>query len=471
MATILQRARAAASAAVGIFSESAARDAHGMLSNLYRLGGEPPDRGAEGQLGVYGTNPRARSAFGLIASSMAAVDWKLYIGRKTVNGQRVAYRDRQLQKALGQSRKDLLQSRRNTDELDEVTDHPALDFINAGSALLPGVSSRRVQQLHMDLVGETFLLKGRNALKTSVNAWPIPPTWVKGTPTPQDPFYRVQYRGWNVPIPDADILWVRDPDPANPYTRGVGYGKALADELEADEYAAKTVRQLFFNRARPDFIVYPDGDRAEMGDANMKRFEQDWTNRLQGFWRAWKPYFANRKIGIHEFTQNFEHLQFTELRSSMRDAINQTLGIPPEKLGIIENSNRSTIDAADLIFAKNVLVPRLEFWRSYYQTCLIPEYDPRLIIDYVTPVTEDREFFLKVATTAPWTLDGNEYRALMGQEPKDEYDGVIMLPASGTPVNLEDILEPPEPIVPDTGMPPDVPEDDEEPAGKMVIQR
>jgi hypothetical protein len=36
----------------------------------------------------------------------------------------------------------------------------------------------------------------------------------------------------------------------------------------------------------------------------------------------------------------------------------QVYGIPPEKLGIVENSNRSTIDSADYLFAKSILVPQ-----------------------------------------------------------------------------------------------------------------
>lgn len=482
MATLAQRARIALKAATGLFSDRAAQDTYGMLANLYRAQGEPPDRGAQGQLDAYSTMPRARSAFGLIAASMAAVDWKLYVARKGKGAQRTAYQHRSLQLASGEVRKQALREQIEAGDVEEVLEHPAIQFITGGSPLLPGVSSRRVQQLQFDLAGETFLLKGRNRLRAPVTAWPIPPTWVQGTPTPQHPFYQVSYRGWQAQIPDTEMLWIRDPDPANPYTRGVGYGKALADELEADEYASKTVRQLFFNRAQPDFLVFPKGEQATMAKSELLRFEQDWVNRLQGYWRAWKPYFLNREVGVHEFEKNFEHLQFTELRNAMRDIVGQTLGIPPELQGIVENSNRATIEAALLIFARIALVPRLEFWRSYYQTCLIPEYDERLIIDYVTPVTEDREFHLKVATAAPWAMDGNEWRALMGHPPKDEFADVHMLPLGGTPVSSDEIelgvaAEPTTHVIGhrDEGKPPEViaPDDDEdeEPAGKVALLR
>ena len=473
MPGLLERVKVASKAAVGIFSDQSAQQAYQMLHSVYRGSyGEPPNRGAHGQLEAYGTMPRARSAFGLIAGSISAVDWRVYVIRKNVQEDgkwiRRAVRDRAVQKATGQARKDLLQIRREKDELDELTVHPALEFIQGGSPLLPGVGMRRVAQLHLDLVGECFLVKERTRLQAPVAAWPIPPTWVIGTPTPKSPFYHVSYRGWTTAIPDVDVLWVKDPNPADPFGRGVGYGQALADELEADEFAAKTVRQLFFNRAQPDFLVYPKGERANMDKAETKRFEQDWVNRLQGYWRAWKPHFLSREVGIYEFQKNLQHLQYVELRAAMRDTIYQTLGIPPEQLGVVENSNRATIDASDLIFAKNVLVPRLELWRSYFQEFLMPEYDEKLIVDYVTPVTEDKEFHLKVAQAAPWAMDGNEWRAVMGHAPKDEFEGVHFIPPAVTPVPLEELLLQPEPQ-PDTGEPSETPDPDEEPAGKARI--
>ncbi len=245
--TFRDRLKAATKAATGIFSDTSGQQAYQMLNAAYGgTKGEPPVRGAKGQLESYSTNPRARAAFGLIANCMASVDWKLYVGRKGTGTGRAAYRDRALQLSRGTARKDLMQDRQDKGDLDEITEHPALEFLSGGGPILPGVAMRRVCQVHLDSVGEAFICKERNGVGAPVGGWPIPPTWVQETPTPQRPFYRVAFRSWQALIPEADILWVRDPDPANPFGRGVGYAKALADELEADEYASKTVRQLFF---------------------------------------------------------------------------------------------------------------------------------------------------------------------------------------------------------------------------------
>ena len=52
------------------------------------------------------------------------------------------------------------------------------------------------------------------------------------------------------------------------------------------------------------------------------------------------------------------------MRKFLRDTIYQTYGIPPEVLGIIENSNRATADAAMYIYGILVLTPRLNKMRE-----------------------------------------------------------------------------------------------------------
>ncbi len=412
-----------------------------ILNNIYPgRQGDPPTRGTFGILDTYATMPWLRACAGRVANSMSAVEWRLYVTRK--NPKERAYRDRKLQRAGYELRKTLIRERAQSGELEEITDHPFLDIMTKGNGFHTGVALRRIESLHMDLVGETFMLKGRNPLGAVVELWPLPPPWVFSTPTPAWPYYRMNYRGWHENIPASEILWLSDPNPANPYGRGIGLGQAVADEAEIDEYAAKTTRQVFFNRAQPDFLIYPKGDRGEMNPTETKRFEQDWLNRLQGYWRSSKPHFMSREVGVYEFQKNLKEMMLTEVRMQERDIILQVWGMPPEKLGILNNSNRATIEGSDLIYAKDVLVPRLEMRRSMFQELLMPEYDDRLIVDYVTPVMEDKEFELKVAQSAPWAMNANEWRAIMGRGELEQFNDVVFVPPSVTPIRIDDLLPP-----------------------------
>jgi hypothetical protein len=90
--------------------------------------------------------------------------------------------------------------------------------------------------------------------------------------------------------------------------------------------------------------------------------------------------------------------------------------VPPEIFGILTSSNRATITVSNFLYCTWVIVPRLEFQRETLQIRLVPEYDRRLILDYVSPVMENKEFILEVAKAAPWSLSTDEWRELADRE-------------------------------------------------------
>ena len=144
------------------------------------------------------------------------------------------------------------------------------------------------------------------------------------------------------------------------------------------------------------------------------------------------------------FPQNFQHLQLSDLRKSVRDICLQVWGVPPEILGILENSNRATIDAADYLFSKWVIVPRLEAWRLDFQRLLVPEFDERLILDYDSPVQEDTAFRAEVMKAMPWNFEADEVREVAGLSPLDDDKGKFHVEAGAyTRVNSWDESAPP----------------------------
>lgn len=444
--TLRDRLRLAKRALVGTFDADSAKVAWGLLSGIFPgAAGTPPTRGTEEFLKAYSTMPWLRAVAGRVAGSIASTDWQLFVARR--NGGK-AVRQKALQRAPFFERKSLIQERLDSGELQRLEEHPLLDLIDNGNPVLTGLAVRKVTQLHLDIVGEAFWLKERDGLQTPTGIWPIPPNWIMATPTPARRGFRVSFRGWQGEIPDTEFVWFADPDPWNPYGRGTGAARALADELETDEYAAKFLRQRFFNQARPDFLVFPKGENTTLKDSEVVRLQQRWLDEHQGFWRQFKPMFLSREVGIHEFgAQDFRELQMVQLRQNERDTIIQTFGgFPPEMLGIHESSNRSMIEAASFMFALWTLVPRLEFQRAVMQERLVPEFDERLILDYASPVEEDKEFALKAATAAPWAPTVDEWRTkFQGLPEKEDGSGKVhMVPFSLTPT--QDLGAVPEPI-------------------------
>lgn len=338
MATFIERAKLATRAAIGVFSDTSMREAHGMFQGIYPAQhGEPPVRGTRDRLAAYRELPWLRACAERVGNAIASAEWQLFVARK--NG--TAVRDRSLQRAAFADRHAYIKKAVQRGDVTQIDRHVFLDqVLDRGNSFLTGHATRKVTQLHVDLAGEAFWLKERNPLGAVVGVWPLPPHWVQDTPTPGYRFYRVGFRSWQGDIPDSEILWMANPDPENPYARGTGITGSMAMDLETDEYAKKWMRQFFYNSGRPDFVVYPKssgGEPGQMSPVEAKRLEQSWLNQHQGFWRAFKPMFASREIGIHEFQQNMQTTQGIPLLEHERNVIVQTWGFPPEILGVLES--------------------------------------------------------------------------------------------------------------------------------------
>jgi HK97 family phage portal protein len=477
-------------AVTGRYNEDSARAAFGLLSGIYPAAtGALPVRGTAEQLDAYNSMPWLRAPVDRIGYLVGSTCWELYATKRTPGTGRQAkfYRAQHIQRAMESvTRKRLMADRRNQGELVEIDTHPLLDLLDRPNPFHTGLDLMKLVQTYQDLVGETYLVKQRDGLGVLSALYPVPAHWVISTPTPSNPTFRVSWRGWQGQIPETEMLWIKHPDPTDPYGRGSGLGKTLSDELDTDEYAAKHVRSFFYNGARPDFMAWPKGNEPAK-DSEVRRLEQDWTNKNQGFWRAFKPYFLTREMGVYEFEKDFSKLQMKELREFQRDLIINVFGMSPEALGVSIGADRAHAEAAEYQLTKNVVLPRQEFLRATLQERLVPEYDERLILDFVSPVQDDKQAQLEAAKVAPYSLMVDEWRGLAGQQPlEDEAGQVHVLPINvqlvrniGDETDLQEAqaetpVEVPPPDVPVNPVPVPVPAvvpPEETPEGKFFTHK
>jgi hypothetical protein len=244
------------------------------------------------------------------------------------------------------------------------------------------------------------------------------------------------------------MVWLYNPDPASPYGRGSGTAQALNDELNTDESAAKTINSYFQHGAISPLLIYGAGLNAE----GTKSLEENWQNEQAGFFNAYKPLFLNRKVEIKELQQNLASREFIELRQYERDTIIQVFGIPPEILGILQNSNRATIEAADLFFSRYTLLPRLEMLREQFQKQIVKHFDDSglIEIDFVSPVTADKSYQLSVMQAMPHAFTYDEVRIRAGEDILPEGRGdVFPIPSGITLTRIEELQPSPEFVLPE----------------------
>lgn len=389
-------------------------------------GRAPTKKATAETLAAYSYAPWLRAVTSRIADAVASTEWSISVPERG-DDKKEAY----LHRSARRGNKKALEALQRKGELREIDDHPLLELMHYGNPRLDGEACMFVTQLHLDHMGEAFWALDMGALGKPVAFWPMPPSWIESTPSEGDQTYAVKIRGTRVKMPADRMVWFKNPDPADPYARGSGLAFALSDELDTDEYAAAFIKTFFYNDAGVSAVVALKGAK----DAQVKEIEAKWNQKFRGAGNAHRTAFTSADIDVKILQQSFKDMNIVELRKFLRDIVIQVFGVPPEILGIVENSNRATIDGALVIFAKFVLVPRLNRLRAIIQEKIVKLFDERLILSYESPVPADRAHQLAVMGRAPSAFSVAEWRQLAGFEPRpgDENETIAPTPAPTAP--------------------------------------
>lgn len=372
-------------------------------------------RGGRQLIATYNSNPNLRKVVGLISNSLVAVPWFL---RKRVAPAGSKSKQKSWPLHLRACSDKTFRNKAILEDSEITFDHPFLDFLHRGSPLMPGPQGLKASYSYREIKGEFFwhLLQGEDAAPA---AWMVmPPQCVNQIPRPGAEFFEVTAHGKVVRIPEGGIFWVRDLDLSNIWGRGSGIGDALADELDSDEYAAQLLRIVLANKGFKDTLI---SIKPEAGATPgiAEQLEAKYNQRSRGFYNSGRAMVVDgASIEVKSLTHDLKELQLLDLRNFERDIIYQTFGIPPELFGLVQNSNRATIDGAQTIYTKQVLEPRLESMRLEMQLRLLPLFDPagEYILDYVSPVPEDKERRLSVMQAQPTAFTINDWRKEAGLE-------------------------------------------------------
>jgi HK97 family phage portal protein len=410
------------------------------------IGSTAPKRGTRELLAAFREQPRLRAVVSRIARGVASAQAHVYVRvqdesterstftkRRDLQGE---YRDialvpsfrwgadrgvRDLALSLGAPR---MRARRRRElasvgKLREVPDHPMLELLATPNPEMSGRLAIYITQVWLDMKGEAFWMLSLDKDGKPTAFYPIPPHWVQQTPTPGAKYFMVSAGGAQLRVYPEAMIWFRDPDPENPYSRGTGVAESLGDEAETDEYASKYLKNWFFNSAMPSAIVSFEGADA----AAVKVMQEKWEREHRGYQNAHRVHFGMGKMNAQRLDASLREQQMLELRAFSRDTMAQVFGVPPEIIGIIENSNRSTIDAAGYIYALGVEFPRAEFLREELQRQLAPKYDASLVIEIEVPIPDDENRRLNVMKAAPTVFSKNEWRGEAGYDPLEEFEG------------------------------------------------
>ena len=407
-----------------------------------------PRRGSNNVLKAYETSPRIQAIFDLISETMASLPVRGYQARSKSARNRILHT---LRAADVETRRTGIDHRRRVmarlvdrEELIEVTRSPTLDLIHnpmnmARSWSMTSWEWRVLINNLLELTGNAWMLAlGDNPEEVSsplgprnqpVELLPIPDPWVT---IREDGTYDIHGNGgmirW-VQIHHSRMLCVKRHRPANPYGRGIGKAQTLADEIDVDESAARYLAALLVNNGTPHVLMQIEHSTPEQ----RKQMQLDLMRRHHGVANAGRPMISSGKIDIKNVGHKPSELELLEERQFSSDVMRESVGVPPEQMGQIENSNRATVRESYSIMARNVLVPRCRRMDDFYTMRLgrLFEGGDTLIIAHDSPIPADTEAEEAARAAAPWALTVNEWRAKQGLEPDPSPFGEMVMVESG----------------------------------------
>lgn len=301
--------------------------------------------------------------------------------------------------------------------------HPFWKFWNQPNPL-PQFTREAIWQLHqtyLKLVGEACMVIEKDMFGYPKELWPLPPSWMIGTPTAGNPFYTIRTPSAIIAQIHVNDMFIQmELNPADPYGRGLGQAQGVADEVEIDEYAAAFQKRFFYNDATPNSIVSVEGADADA----LERFEARWNSQHRGVENSHRTAITTGKVTAIKMADNMKDLDMIQGRTWTRDEVLSHFHVPREIMGITENSNRSTAEAAQYIYAQNVLTPELRKRQIAVNTQLVPYWGDDLQFEYDEIIPHNQEFDKAVAIEG-WNaglLLQNEARAKLDMEPTEQGD-------------------------------------------------
>lgn len=128
---------------------------------------------------------------------------------------------------------------------------------------------------------------------------------------------------------------------------------SLLETISQDLFAMRFNRSFYENSAQTGVIFNMRNASTDEVTRNRQWLEENYT----GANNAHRPIILEGDISIERSIANFADMEFTQGRELNRREIFAVLDIPPEKLGINEDSNRSTAKEAENRYHEETISP------------------------------------------------------------------------------------------------------------------
>lgn len=282
--------------------------------------------------------------------------------------------------------------------VEHVARHPAQVVLDRPNDFTTTAELFKSGQQHVDLTGEGWLIIARMG-DMPAELWVAQPDRMVVVTDPKDFLIGYIYcgpDGREVPLRRQDVLLNRMPNPSDPY-RGMGAVQTVMQQIAGQRMSAEWNTNFFRNGARPGGIVKLS---RRMGDSEFDQLVERFNYAHKGVANAGRTAFLEDGDWVDVKPMTLADMQFVETAELNRDTVLLAFGMSKFAVGVVDDVNRATAEAAKTWFGETQTRPRLDDWKGLLNNDFLPQFpgwDPNpdsfnhVEFVYSNPVPADRQ--------------------------------------------------------------------------------
>lgn len=319
----------------------------------------------------------------------------------------------------------------NGDE--EVLKSPVLDVLNKVNSHMTKKDLLRATQSFLDLNGNAFWFLAREERSAEIKEIHIlrPDKMSIILSQGEDPlavegYVYKQADGKNVPLNANEVIHFKTFNPLGNYPfphRGMGIVEAAQWAIETDNEIRAYNLNFFKNGARPDGVLEVTGE-GSLAPEEYKRLSSQWEQEHKGTANSHKTAVLSGGLSWKQISVSQSELEFASQKEMNRDEILALFNVPKTVIGLTEDVNRASAEAALYMFNSLVVDELMQNMVDTLNEFFLPEFEQEgLMFTYDTPIQADRQMTINEYTAAinKW-MTRNEIRAKEGLPPTEEGD-------------------------------------------------
>lgn len=243
-----------------------------------------------------------------------------------------------------------------------VPAHPLQKLITSGNKIQDALSRTWAGNLDLSLGGNCFLV-----LDTGYREVVHTPVEYCSLTMPQTSYEQPSLVVWNpqqgkakATVDYAHFIHLKMPNPFNPYY-GLSPFAAAARPILLDRYKNEFEMAFYLRGCTNSGVVETTEDLSRV---RMERLMRTFENAFTGKRNWWRTLFLPKGATWKNSSLSMQDMQHLEGLKENRRTILAVLGIPPAKVGFVEDVNRANGEEQDKTFWENTIVPMALFWAA-----------------------------------------------------------------------------------------------------------